>query len=86
MPLESPDELSKALNRTFLTSVPVVSQAQASSFRPSLSFGEVGRPVPKTQRQVNSFVEEEDLKIVDNGDLPRCAQRPGKRPVEFILH
>ena len=53
--------------------------------RPSVSFVEVGTPVPETQRQVNSFVEEEEFMEVDDEDVPRRPQMAGKPSLEFIL-
>jgi len=69
--LKIQDELPKALNTTFLTSVAAVSRAQVSSLRSSVSFIEVGTPLLETQRQVNSFVEEDKLTEVDDDKVPR---------------
>jgi len=41
-------------------------------------------PVPETQRRVNSFVEEAELREVDDDDVLRHPQRAGKSPLEFI--
>jgi len=54
--------------------------------RSSVSYLEVGRPVPETQQVVNSFIEEEELTEFDDQDIHRRPQTARKHPLEFILH